>query len=222
MIPYCQVVSYAFSKSKKRPTACCLRANASRRYLSRLTRWSVVLRCFLKPHWLLSNIPDFSRYQMKRVLIMRSRTLHKQLVSAIGLELRGSVWSLFGLGIGITVAALHWWGKSVEVHILFRISFRIFSVSSGRCFNRLLCIPSGPGAQGFGLHDWPPQISQSERLVVNFSVVWVEVNFVLLFLLFYGLECSTVVGRGGVVCKCCCMFISNIFRVGDGRTILPI
>ena len=80
MIPYCQVVSYAFSKSKKRPTACCLRANASRRYLSRLTRWSVVLRCFLKPHWLLSNIPDFSRYQMKRVLIMRSRTLHKQLV----------------------------------------------------------------------------------------------------------------------------------------------
>ena len=85
MIPYCQVVSYAFSKSKKRPTACCLRANASRRYLSRLTRWSLVLRCFLKPHWLLSNIPDFSRYQMKRVLIMRSRTLHKQLVSAIGL-----------------------------------------------------------------------------------------------------------------------------------------
>ena len=40
-----------------------------------LTRCSVVLRCFLKPHWLLSNIPDFSRYQMKRVLIMRSRTL---------------------------------------------------------------------------------------------------------------------------------------------------
>ena len=53
-------LSHAFSKSKKRPTACCLRANASRRYLSRLTRWSVVLRCFLKPHWLLSSIPDFS------------------------------------------------------------------------------------------------------------------------------------------------------------------
>ena len=75
---------------------------------------------------------------------------------------------------------------------------------------------------GFGLNDWPPQISQSERLVVNFSVVWGEVNFVLLLLLFYGLGYSTVVGRGGVVCKCCCMFISNIFRVGDGSTILPI
>ena len=75
---------------------------------------------------------------------------------------------------------------------------------------------------GFSLHDWPPQIPLSERLVVNFSVVWGEVNFVLLLLLFYGLECSTVVGRGGVVCKCCCMFISNIFRVGDGSTILPI
>ena len=111
-------------------------------------RWSVVLRCFLKPHRLLSSIPDFSRYQMRRVLIIGSKTLHRQLVSAMGLQLRGSVWSLFGLGIGITVAALHWWGKSAEVHILFRISFRILSVSSGRCFNRLLWIQSGPGAQG--------------------------------------------------------------------------
>ena len=73
MMPYCQVVSYAFSKSKKRPTACCLWAKASRRYLSRLTRCSVVLRCFRKPHWLLSSILYFSRYQMRRVLIMRSK-----------------------------------------------------------------------------------------------------------------------------------------------------
>ena len=42
----------------------------------------------------------------------------------------GSVWFLFGLGIGITVASLHWLGRSAEVHILFRIYFRIFSVSS--------------------------------------------------------------------------------------------
>ena len=48
---------------------------------------------------------NFSRYQIKRALIMRSRTLHRQLVSAMGRELSGSVWSLFGLGIGITVAA---------------------------------------------------------------------------------------------------------------------
>ena len=38
-----------------------------------------MLQCFLKPHWLLSSILYFSRYQMKWVLIMRSRTLHRQL-----------------------------------------------------------------------------------------------------------------------------------------------
>ena len=59
MMPYCQVVYYAFSKSMKRPTACCLCAKASMRYLSRLTRWSMVLQCFLKPHCLLSSIPNF-------------------------------------------------------------------------------------------------------------------------------------------------------------------
>ena len=68
---------------KEMPTACCLCARASWRYLSGLTRWSVVLRCFLKPHWLLSSILRFSRYQMKRVFIMGSRTVHRQLVSAM-------------------------------------------------------------------------------------------------------------------------------------------
>ena len=114
-------------------------AKASRRYLSRLTRWSTMLQCFLKPHWLQSNIPDFSRYQMGRVLIMRPRTLHRQLVSAKGVQLNWSVWSLFGLRIGVTVAALHWSRKSTKVYILF----------------------------------------------------------------LYGLECSTVMGRGGVVYECC-------------------
>ena len=60
----------------------------------------------------------------------------------------GLAWSLFDLGIRITFAALHWWGKSPEIQILFRISFRIFSVSSGRCFNGLLWIPPGQGARG--------------------------------------------------------------------------
>ena len=53
ILPGCFI---AFSKSKKRPTACGLCAKASWRYLSRLTRWAVMLRCFLKPHWLLSSI----------------------------------------------------------------------------------------------------------------------------------------------------------------------
>ena len=43
-----------------------------------------VVRWFLKPHWLLSSILYFSRYLMKRVLIMRSRNMYRQLVSAIG------------------------------------------------------------------------------------------------------------------------------------------
>ena len=74
---------------------------------------------------------------------------------------------------------------------------------------------------GFGFHDWPPQIPQSERFVADFSVGG-EVNFHLLLLPFYGLECSTVVGGGGVVCEYCCMLICNIFGVGDGSSILPI
>ena len=49
-----------------------------------------------------------------------------------------------------------------------------------------------------------------------------EVNFDPLLLFLYGLECSTVVGRGGVVCEYCCMFFSNICLVGDGSTILSI
>ena len=68
MMPYCRVVPYPFSKLKKRPTVCCLCAKASQIYLSRLTRWFILWQCFLKPHWLLFIIPDFSRYQMKRVL----------------------------------------------------------------------------------------------------------------------------------------------------------
>ena len=68
MMPYCRVVPYPFSKLKKRPTVCCLCAKASQIYLSRLTRWFILWQCFLKPHWLLFIFPDFSRYQMKRVL----------------------------------------------------------------------------------------------------------------------------------------------------------
>ena len=74
---------------------------------------------------------------------------------------------------------------------------------------------------GFGLRDWPPKISQSEGFSVDFSVIWGEVNFHHLFLLLYGLECSTVVG-GGVICECRSMLVSNIFELCDGSTILSI
>ena len=82
--------------------------------------------------------------------------------------------------------------------------------------------PIRPRCTGFGLRDWPSQIPQSKRFIVDFSVVWGEVNFHLFLLLLYGLECSTVVGGGGVVRECCRMLICNIFGVGDGSSILPI
>ena len=78
-------------------------------------------------------------------------------------------------------------------------------------FQQIVVDPIRSRCKGFSLHDWSPQISQSEGLVVDFGVVWGEVNFGLFLLLLYGLECSTVVGRGGVVCEYCSMFFSNIF-----------
>ena len=171
MIPYCQVVSYAFSRSKKRPTACCLWAKASRTYLSRLTKWSVVHLCFLKQHWLLLRIPFFSRYQIKRWLIILSKILHRQLVSAMGLELSGSEWSLPGLGMGITEAALHWAGKRPDIHIPLRISFKTISDSSGRCFRRTLWMPSGPGALGLAFRIARLRSRSLKRLLYT-SVFW--------------------------------------------------
>ena len=76
-------------------------------------------------------------------------------------------------------------------------------------FQQIVVDPIRSRCTGLSLHDWLPQISQSERFVLDLSVVWREVNFHLLLLHFNGLECSTVVG-GGVVCECCRMLISNI------------
>ena len=89
-------------------------------------------------------------------------------------------------------------------------------------FQQIVVDPIRSRCTGLSLNDRSPQISQSEGFVVDFGVVWGEVNFDTLLLLLYGLECSTVVGRGGVVCEYCCVFFSNIFWVGDGSTILSI
>ena len=89
-------------------------------------------------------------------------------------------------------------------------------------FQQIVVDPIKSRCTGLSLNDWSPQISQSEGFVVDFSVVWGEVNFDPLLLILYGLECSTVVGRGGVVCEYCCVFFGNIFWVGDGSAILSI
>ena len=75
---------------------------------------------------------------------------------------------------------------------------------------------------GFGLLDRMPGISQSEGLVVDFIVVRSEVNSSSLILYLDGLEFGTVVDRGGVICKCRCMLVSNVLGVSDGNTIFPI
>ena len=51
---------------------------------------------------------------------------------------------------------------------------------------------------GFGLQNRMPEISQSEGLVVDFSVVRCEVDSDHLILSLDGLESATVVGRGEV------------------------
>ena len=51
MIPYQQVVSYAFSRSKNIATRCCFCMIASHMEVSNLTIWSRVNLQLLKPHW---------------------------------------------------------------------------------------------------------------------------------------------------------------------------
>ena len=60
-------------------------------------------------------------------------------------------------------------------------------------FQQIVVDPIRSSCTGLSLHDWSPQISQSEGFVVDFGVVWDEVNFDLLLLLLYGPECSTAV-----------------------------
>ena len=89
-------------------------------------------------------------------------------------------------------------------------------------FQHIVVGPIRSRCTGFGLRDWPSQISQSEGFIVDFSVLRGEVNFHHLFLLLYGLECSTIVGGWVVICGCRSMPISNIFGVCDGSSIFSI
>jgi len=83
-MPNCQVVSYAFSRSKKITVACCLLIKASRTKDSKRTSWSVVLRPLRKPLCVGVIILFVSRYQTNLLLTIRSITLQTQLVRALG------------------------------------------------------------------------------------------------------------------------------------------
>jgi len=79
MMPYFHVQSYAFSRSK-----CCRWIKASLIKDSKCTRWSVVLHCLQKLHWRGVMSLFLSKNQTSLLLTIRSITLHKQLVSAMG------------------------------------------------------------------------------------------------------------------------------------------
>ena len=80
-----QVVSYAFSRSKKMATTCSFLIKASLTKLSNLTKWSTVERFLRKPHWTSDKWPSDSRHHISRAFTMRSIVLQRQLVSAMGL-----------------------------------------------------------------------------------------------------------------------------------------
>ena len=44
-------------------------------------------------------------------------------------------------------------------------------------FQQIVVDPIRSRCTGLSLHDWSPQISQSEGFVVDFGVVWGEINF---------------------------------------------
>ena len=84
MIPYLQVVSYAFSRSKNIAKRCCFCIIASLMEVSNLTTWTIVDLWLLKPHWKLVKRLLDSMNQTSLLLTMHSIVLHRQLVKAIG------------------------------------------------------------------------------------------------------------------------------------------
>jgi len=76
-----------------------------------------------------------SKYQTRRLLIMRSMTLQMQLVRAIGRYLEGPDVSLPRLGTGITVEVHRLVGNFPEAQMLLRMLSRVSRASSGRCLS---------------------------------------------------------------------------------------
>ena len=102
VIPYCQIVSYTFSKSRNRISVSCFVDSSDGRWCCGFPETTL--------HWPVSSILDFARYQMKRVLIM----LPGPRIGKRSLRLVCMVSVVFVWVMGITVNALHWGGKSAS------------------------------------------------------------------------------------------------------------
>ena len=99
--------------------------------------WSMQLRFFLYPHWLFDRSLLVSKYHTRRLFIILSRVLHRQLVRAIGLWFSGLDVFFPGLGIGITVAFFHSSGKVLLIQMSLYSLRRRFSVLGGICLRKL-------------------------------------------------------------------------------------
>ena len=84
-IPVFQVVSNAFSMSKKTTVTCSPFRKALRMKVSNLTNWSRVDLFFLKPLWNFEIFLFVSKNHISLLLTSFSMSLHRQLVNAMGL-----------------------------------------------------------------------------------------------------------------------------------------
>ena len=119
--------------------------------VSKRTRWSNVLWFFLKPHCFSERRPCGTRDHVRRVLIILSIILHKQLVNAIGLKLPGSEWSLPGLGMGTTTATRYDGGKQPDSHTWLYTFKRTDRAEFGRCVKSLIWTWSKAVAESLAL-----------------------------------------------------------------------
>lgn len=132
MIPFFQVVSYAFLRSKKTAMVCCFLMKDCLISVSMRVNTSVVdLQC-LNPYC--KGVITFldSRVQTRRVFTIRSISLQRQLVSDIGLWFVIISGSFLGFRKGKIIALVHAVGKSRDVHIMFVIARKNFMILFGR------------------------------------------------------------------------------------------
>ena len=123
-------------------------------YLSRLTMWSMVLQCLLRPHWLLFTIPD-------DVCVNHAFQDLAQAAGQCNCSVTGWVrWSLFGLGIKFTVAVFIREGNLQRSRCCLESPYE-FSVCLQGDVSTVYC-----GSCRFqGHRSWPPGWTMSNFLI---------------------------------------------------------
>ena len=84
-MPYFQVVSYAFSRSKKTATRCSFLIETSLMNVSYRIRWSIGFLWLLIPDWYSVINLLVSKYQINLAFTILSSVLHTQLLRVMGL-----------------------------------------------------------------------------------------------------------------------------------------